>query len=141
MKTQFKWPIAPHPISALDLDVIAGQRFFVGDGTTWTPAEWKDGAWHAVAHRHPQRDQPLAPQPTHFLTPTIEDPVPGAAEARAGWNCGNGALGSRYVLLLVERNPGMSVEQMDAIADLIDRAGPTFAQARVDFYTNDEVPF
>lgn len=141
MKTQFEWQIAPHPIGALKLDQIAGQPFFVGDGIAWYSAYYVEGAWcHGPSDRI-HVGEALDPQPTHFLTPVNEDPQPGAAEARAGWNCGNRALAARYLMLLVERNPSMTAVQLEWFSDMIDQAGPRWCAERLDRFTNDEMPF
>lgn len=141
MKTQFEWRIAPHPISALSLKNIAGTQHYVSDGKGWVKAFYDNGEWCYGDTNDTRLGISLQPQPTHFLTPVAEDPQAGSAEPRAGWDCGNRGLAARYLLLLIERNPHLSVDQLEWIHDMIDQAGPGFSQARLDFHTNDEVPF
>lgn len=144
MKTQFEWQIVPHPIAALK--PADGTSYFVGigNGTSWVKAFCQRGAWCYADTSDVRLGSAILPQPTHFLTPVDENPLPGSAEARVGWTCGNGALSARYLLLLIERNPAMALGQIEWIADLIDQAGPAFTQARLNFFTaplDEEVPF
>lgn len=141
MKHDFKWPVISQPIGLLDLDVIGSTLLYVGDGNYWVLASYQDGVWRHANSNPSRLDEAVKPAPSFFLTPADNRDPPSAS---AGWNCGNGGLMARYALLLIERSRGMSVEQMEWITDLIDRAGPAFTQSRLDFFTaplDEEVPF
>ncbi len=139
MKTQCDWQVVPHPITALK--PLPGTAYFVGDGKVWGKAFYDHGAWCYGDVTDGRIGSEIQPQPTHFLTPLEGSSRPGEAEARAGWDCGNRGLAARYLMLLVERNPSMTADQLERFSDTINQAGPRWCEERLDRFTNDQVPF
>ncbi|WP_294277633.1 hypothetical protein [uncultured Sphingomonas sp.] len=145
MKHDFEWPVVPHPITALDLDAIGSSAFYVDVNGAWVLATYEAGYWRSVEIDGKVDRVKLHPQPRLFLTPTDDaDWRATCAEPRTGWNCGNRGLQARYILLLIERNPHMTVKQLERLHNTIDAAGPEFTQQRLNFFTaplDEEVPF
>ncbi|SEM88780.1 hypothetical protein SAMN05192583_1410 [Sphingomonas gellani] len=72
-----------------------------------------------------------------------KDDLPHAPRGGEGWNCGNGGLGSRLVLCLVESGRvQVDVRTLEYLDNLANDAGPKFVAAMIDRLTRDqEVPF